>query len=448
MIAQSIMQKLLQQGLSALAHMKHFVSQHKKITVFLGIFLILAGILWNIFAPKTQSVQYQTASVTKGTLISSVAASGTVSVANKVSITTAASGVVKQLFVKSGDSVNQGDKIAEITLDNAGQQRQTAAYAQYLAAQNTLNSDVAAVNTLQATLFKTNQAFLNDKGIANPTDQDKADPVYIQENDAWLAAEAAYVNQQQVIAKDNASVSNAYAAYQSASSVVTAPASGIVTDLQIAPGMQIGTSTSTSTTTTSLQNIANIKTSGQVSVVVGIAEVDVASVAVGQKVTVTFDSLPNLTFTGTVLGINTIGQTTSGVTTYPATIILDSANDKIYANMSVTANIITKVDTNVLTVPTGAITNTNGQDYVRVMKNGVITEVPVTTGDSNNTDTVIVSGLSEGETVVTGTTGGAATGSTTTSPFSSGLRIGGGGFGGGGNATFRTGGGGGARGGQ
>src|SRR5579859_2698105 len=132
MISQS-MQNMLQKGMSFLTHVWHLTTQHKKMTIFLGIFLIIGIVLWNIFAPKTQSVQYQTATATKGTLISSVAASGTVSVANKVSVTTAASGVVKQIFVKSGDTVSQGDKIAEITLDNAGQQRQTAAYAQYLA---------------------------------------------------------------------------------------------------------------------------------------------------------------------------------------------------------------------------------------------------------------------------------------------------------------------------
>src|SRR5690348_12988501 len=270
---------------------------HKKLSILIGGILILAIIGWNVFAPKSAAPVYQTAQVTKGTLISSVTASGAVNVSNKVSITTAASGVVQEIFVKSGDSVNQGDKIAQITLDNAGQQRQTAAYAAYLAAQNTLNSDTAAINTLQVTLFKTNQAFVTDRGVANPTDQQKADPVYIEEDAAWLAAEAAYKNQQSVIAKDQASVSNAFETYQSDSATVTAPASGTITDVQIAPGMQIGSSTSTSTTTTNLQNVANIKRDGQMSVVVDTAEVDVAKVQVGQKATITFDSLPNQTFT-------------------------------------------------------------------------------------------------------------------------------------------------------
>lgn len=432
------MQKILSWFFSLFQKGKQFAFKHKKLSIAGGVLLILVIILWNIFTPKQQVVQYQTAQVTKGTLVSSVTASGAVSVANKVGVNTAASGVVKQLFVKSGDSVNAGDKIAEITLDNAGQQRQTQAYATYLSAQNSLNNANAQVNTLQAAMFVANQNFVNDQGVSNPSVDQQANPKYIEENDAWLAAQAAYVNQQSVIAQAQASVSNAWATYQSDSSIVTAPAAGTVVDLQVAPGMQIGTSTSTSTTTTNLQNIANIKTTGQVSVIVDVAEVDVANVKVGQKATVTFDSLPDQTFTGTVIGINTIGQTVSGVTTYPATIVLDSGSDKIYANMSATANIITKVDNDVLLVPSTVITSANGQSYARIMQNGNMTDVPVTTGDSNDTETVVVSGLSEGQTVVTGTTGGATnSSSSTSSPFSGSLRVGGGGFGGG-NATFRS----------
>ncbi|HEV2339184.1 MAG TPA: efflux RND transporter periplasmic adaptor subunit [Patescibacteria group bacterium] len=421
----------------------------KKVLAIIVIIILVVGFLvFRQISSSSQQPQYQTAQATKGTLINSVTASGQVSVANKVSITTAASGAVKQLFVKSGDTVNQGDKIAEITLDNSGQQRQTQAYAAYLSAQNTLNAGQAQLNTLQSNMFVANQKFVNDRGVANPSSQQVADPVYIEENDTWLAAEAAYKNQQLVISQAQAALSNASAAYSQDASIVTAPASGTVADLQIAPGMQIGSSTSTSTTTTNLQTIADIRTSGEISAVVNVAEVDVASVQVGQKATVTFDSLPNQTFTGTVIGINTIGQTTSGVTTYPATIVLDSPSDKIYANMNATANIITKVDNNVLLVPTAAIQTSSEQSYARVLQNGNITQVPVTTGDSNATQTVITSGLSEGQTVVTGvTTTGASSSSSGSSPFSGGLRFGGFG-GGGGGGGIRAGGGGGGRGGQ
>jgi len=70
----------------------------------------------------------------------SLTEAGQVSVANKVSIVTQASGIVSNVYVKSGQTVNAGDKIADVTLDTAGQQRQAQAYSSLLSAQNSLQS--------------------------------------------------------------------------------------------------------------------------------------------------------------------------------------------------------------------------------------------------------------------------------------------------------------------
>ena len=79
-----------------------------------------------------------------------------------------------------------------------------------------------------------------------------------------------------------------------------------------------------------------------------------------------------------------------------------------------------------LLVPSGTITTTNGISTVRVMRNGTPEIVDVEVGASSDTQTEIISGINEGDEVVTGTSGGTATSTgTTTSPF------GGGGFGGG-----------------
>lgn len=413
---------------------KAFISSHKKLAIIVGVVIIVIFIGWRILSPKTTQPQYQTATVTRGTLITSVSTSGSVSVANKASVTTQASGVIDQVTVKNGDTVSAGETIATVTLDQNGQQKQSAAWAQYLSAQNSLASAQAQQYTLQNQEFVANQKFMND-AVANgkPTE----DPLYVEENAAWLAAEAAYKNQAGVISQAQTALNSAWFSYQAVSSTIAAPIAGIVTDLTLTPGMQLSggssnSSSSTTTTTNSGQAIASIKTTGTPIVSVDIAEVDVTKVQVGQKATLTFDALPNQTFTGKIIGINTTGSVSSGVTTYPATIVLDTTSDKILPNMSVTASIITKVDDNVLMVPSAAVqTGANGST-VRVLQNGKVTLVPVTTGDASDTDTEIASGLSEGQTVVTAvispttTTGSGAT----SSPFS-GIGGRGGGFGGG-----------------
>src|SRR5260221_2018655 len=428
-----------------------FISSRRKI-VGIATILLLLLIGWNIFGPKKSTQQYQTAVASRGTLITSVSASGQVSVANKASVTTQASGVINEVLVKNGDTVTPGQTITTVTLDQSGQQKQAAAWSTYLSSQNSLNSAQATYYSLQSSLFSKWQAFTtlaenstyqNSDGSPNTTN--RALPQFTTVQNDWLAAEAQDKNQQGVIAQAQASINSAYLSYQAVASTIAAPIAGVVTDLTITPGMQLAggstssTTTNTTTTTTSSgQAIASIKTEGTPIISISISEVDAPQVAGGQRATLIFDALPNLTFTGKIIGINTTGAVSSGVTTYPATMALHSTYDLLLPDMHVTARIITKVDTDVLLVPTAAVTTTSNGSTVQVLKNGKISVVSVEIGDNSDTQTQITSGLSEGDTVVTGITSSASsTTGASSSPFSG---IGGrGGFGGGGAVFIRGG---------
>ncbi|HEX8965885.1 MAG TPA: HlyD family efflux transporter periplasmic adaptor subunit, partial [Patescibacteria group bacterium] len=408
-----------------------FGKNKKKIIIFL-IILVLVIVGWNIFGPKKSTPSYQTATVQKGTLVQSLGESGTVAVANRVSVSTQASGVVTEVDVKNGDTVTSGQTIAKLSLDSQGQQKQAAAWAQYLSAKSSLAAANATLYSLQSTMY-TNWNLFYQKAInstyqnpdGSPNSSNRTLPDFTTTQDNWLSAQANYQNQQQVIAQDQASLNNAWLSYQQLSDTITAPTSGVLGDINIVPGMQITNTTSSSTNTVSSQTVASIINPGNPVITVNLSELDAVQVKAGLKATVTFDALPNKTFSGKVLGINTTGSVTSGVTTYPAIIQLDVPDDHILPNMSATANIIIAVKDNVLEVPTAAVQSTGGQSSVRVLENGKIITVPVETGISSDTDTEIVSGLTEGQTVVTGFT--ATTSSNGSSPFSS---FGGRGFGG------------------
>jgi macrolide-specific efflux system membrane fusion protein len=412
-----------------------------KITKIILIIIVVIAVFF-IFKSVTssqQTPQYQTAQVTKGTLVVSLTEAGQVSVANKVSIVTQASGIVSNVYVKSGQTVNAGDKIADVTLDTAGQQRQAQAWSSYLSAQSALNNANAQLYTLQNQEFVANQKFMNDAVANNKVTND---PTYIEEDATWLAAQAAYENQSGAISQAQANINNASLAYQLTSGTITAPTAGKVGDLIITKGMQVGSSNTTagSSTNTSNQTIASIITGNATTVSVSVAEVDAPQIQVGQAATITFDALPNQTFTGKVMGINTTGAVTSGVTTYPAVIQLDdTTNTSILPNMTATANIITKVDDNVLLVPSAAIQTVGTTSTVKVLKNGQVLTVTVQTGDMSGSQTVITSGLNEGDVVVTNTISTATTSTATTSPFSGGLRLGSFGGGGGGGGAARGG---------
>ena len=193
-------------------------------------------------------------------------------------------------------------------------------------------------------------------------------------------------------------------------------------------------SSSTSTTNINSQRVAVIKGDSLPVISVSLSEVDVPNVKVGQKVTVTLDSISGSTFTGVVATVDRVGSTTSNVTSYNANIKLDSGSEQILPNMAATANIITSTATDVLSIPSTALITQSGTTYAKTLVNGKEVDVAVETGISSDTDTVITSGLTEGETVITGTTTIGTTSSSTRSVFS-----GAGGFGGAVRVTGRGG---------
>jgi multidrug efflux pump subunit AcrA (membrane-fusion protein) len=157
-------------------------------------------------------------------------------------------------------------------------------------------------------------------------------------------------------------------------------------------------------------------------------EVDAAKLAVGQKATLTFDAIDGLSLTGTVAEVDTSGAVTQGVVSYGVKITLDSQDARVKSGMTVNADIQTAVHPNVLSVPSSAVKTVNGASYVLVFNPpladtggtaGVLstiapTQVPVTTGISDDTTVEVDSGLTAGQQIVTRTiTGAAATAATT-----------------------------------
>jgi multidrug efflux pump subunit AcrA (membrane-fusion protein) len=144
-------------------------------------------------------------------------------------------------------------------------------------------------------------------------------------------------------------------------------------------------------------------------------------VKANQKVSLTLDAFPDMSFTGKVLAVNTSGSVSSGVTSYPVTILLDPVTVDIYPNMSVNAEIITSIKNDVILIPSTAISTANGESTIQVKKDGKYTTVQVETGSANDSQTEIVSGINEGDEVVTSVITAQSsnqTGTDTTSPFS------------------------------
>lgn len=156
---------------------------------------------------------------------------------------------------------------------------------------------------------------------------------------------------------------------------------------------------------------------------ISLNEVDVAKIKVGQKATLTFDAIDGLNITGEVAEIDALGTVSQGVVTYTVQIVFDTQDDRVKSGMSVSSAIITNLKQDALIVPSSAVKMQGDVNYVEMldtvvdekqigtsaMKNtGVISLTPpkeqqVEIGLSNDTSTEIISGVKEGDQIVTRT---------------------------------------------
>ena len=164
---------------------------------------------------------------------------------------------------------------------------------------------------------------------------------------------------------------------------------------------------------------------------VSLNEVDISKVKIGDAVTLTFDALTDVSLTGKVAAVDTIGTVSSGVVNYNVQISFSDEANLVKPGMSASANIITDAKTDVLLVPNSAVKSNSGAYYVQVPAQtqdtslldnnkgvslkGVITNKTVEIGLANDTYTEITSGLSENDQVITSVITGAANSTKATS---------------------------------
>lgn len=358
------------------------------------------------FVTKTDTTTYQTAKAEKGTIISSISVSGQVASNNSSSVTTLATGVVSKVYVSNGAIVKSGQAIALIDLDMTSKSAYYQALASYQGAKNSLDSAKSGLYTSQSKLFATNQKLIND-AVARGLAVD--DPTYIQQNADWKAAEGSYLTQENAIKQAGISLSNSWIELQQKSPTIYAPISGKLTGLSL----QVGTIVSAT-------KVASVVTDAFPTVTINLTEVDVNKVKASDKATITIDSISDKTFSGQVISVDTVGAISSGVTSYPAVVKLDTKFDQILANMTAQTSIITAIKDDVIKVPSSAVQTQNGQSTVKVMKNKTPQTVNVTLGISSPSQVEIISGVNEGDEVVIATISTApTTKAATASPFSS-----------------------------
>jgi HlyD family secretion protein len=135
--------------------------------------------------------------------------------------------------------------------------------------------------------------------------------------------------------------------------------------------------------------------------VVPFEESDAAKVVPGQKVDVTFDSLPDLKKVGTVQSKAPSGVNISGVTNYYVTVLLDSGDPRLTTGQTAQVGVISSQKENALSVPNAAVIRREGKSFVNVAgPDGQPTLKEFQPGMQGDLRTEVLGGLGEGDEIL------------------------------------------------
>ncbi len=176
---------------------------------------------------------------------------------------------------------------------------------------------------------------------------------------------------------------------------LVAPTDGVIAAVNLQVG-ELPDSTSTDTSGAAITLVDNSKFTIDLSV----DENDVINLAVGQKVNISVDALPDQKLTGTITKVESQPTVANNIVTYTATVTLDPTQAPIRPGMNATVNIILSQLDNVLLVPNSYITtNTTTQQKTVITRNDTGQYVPtvVQVGARGTSQSEILSGLQEGQ---------------------------------------------------
>jgi HlyD family secretion protein len=316
-----------------------------------GGLVLVALLAWMLFKPGAKGEPYRTEAVSRGEIVRTVSASGSLEALNTVQVGSQLSGQVTQVLVDYNDHVRKGQVLAILdpqTQRSAVEQAQASVAASAAGVANqqaSLAQAKAQVELAQAAYNR--QKFLFDKGIVAQAALDTAKAELSTARAGVVAAEAQIRSARAQVAQQQAQLRSNRA--NLGRTTIVAPIDGIVIDRQIEPGQTVASGLNVAVLFTLAQDL------GRVQALIRVDEADIGSVRVGQPVRFTVDAFPNDTFNGLVTEVRKLPTTESNVVAYTVVAQAENPGEKLLPGMTANAEIILERRPNVLRVPNSAL---------------------------------------------------------------------------------------------
>jgi len=286
--------------------------------------------------------------VATGPISSYITSSATVDTEQQVEVFSKATGICAEMIVEEGDKVSKGQTLAR--LDDS---------------QPRLAEIQARVNRdkLAASLKRAEQMLKDDL---------LSDEEYEEVRYRFTAADAEW----------------GMARIRLEDTVITAPISGTVARRNVRLGMNVNPSIS-------LFRIVDFES---LITTVFVPEIDMRNLGIGQKVIVTADAVPNTEFEGQIKRISPVVDPMSG--TVKVTVDLSGTSHELVPGIFIRVKILVDVHENAVILPRRALLKEEERAHVFVVKDGLASEVELTTGYADGDRVEVLQGLEAGDMVV------------------------------------------------
>lgn len=350
---------------------------------FFKIIIFVLLIVGGYFAYKSyfggeNEVVYKSINPKVGDISKSIEAVGEVFAVDMVDVGAQVSGQIKKLYVKVGDKVKKGDKIADIDDEKQNDEikRQEAELKIY---QARLKSNKISLEIVKKDYEREKALF--QKNATSQESLEKAKNTYISQSAQIEEIEANII--QANIALNTAKTNLAY-------TKIISPMDGTVISVPAKEGQTVNANQST-------PNIAIVANLRQMEIKMQVAEGDITKVKVGQKIRFSIlsdEKIFNATLSSidpayTVASDNLSSNSSSSAVYYYAKFIVSNEDDILKIGMSVQNTIIIEEKKDVLLLPLSAIYN----DSVYVLKGKKPVKTNIKVGINDGINVEILNGL-------------------------------------------------------
>ncbi len=355
-----------------------------KIWYVVGIVILIAVVSWLWpDSKKKEEVSFVTEKVAPANIQNSITATGSIEPVTEVTVGTQVSGIISKIYVDYNSEVKKGQVIAELDKTNLI---------------STLNTAKANLNNAESTLNYQTANYkrykeLYDKGLVSADEYENALLTYKQ------------AKEQVTSAKESVQTAQTNLGY----ATITAPIDGVILSKAVEEGQTVAASYNTPELFTVAKDLKDMQ------VVADVDEADIGNVTEGARVTFTVDAFPNDTFSGTVTQVRQEATETDNVVTYE--VVISARNDDLKLKPGLTANVtiyttemqgVLSVSNKALrftpvkeTVGNKKIVDCNGTSKVWTLEGDKLVAHAVKIGMTDGTHTQIISGVKEGQTIIT-----------------------------------------------